>query len=432
MSGKKTKFKQTEVGMIPEDWEVKNVGSLVQDCSYGVGAEAVPFNGEVKYIRITDINDDSHRFDPSPLTSPSFFEEKHFVSKNDLLIARTGASVGKTYLYDENDEKLVYAGFLIKMNICKANAKFVFYSTLTKYYQNWIAGESARTGQPGVNLQQIKSFMLALPSIEEQTAIATALSDIDHLIESLGKLIAKKKRIKQGAMQQLLTGKKRLPGFGPKASPRSARNAKCAAAKPGFKQTELGTIPMDWEVKKFGELFDMSTATISVENIDPEFYVGTENMLQNKMGVVKNAVVLACSNVREYRKNDVLVSNIRPYLKKIWLADKNGGCSTDVLVFRVKNKNFNPSFLYSVVADDRFFNIVNENAIGTKMPRGDKSVIKQIMFAVPSTIEEQTAIAQVLGDMDLEIGTLEAKLAKYRKLKTGMMQQLLTGKIRLV
>ena len=212
---KETKFEQTERGMIPSDWEVKTLGSLTDKCSYGVGAEARVYCGDVKYIRITDIDDESHRFSPSPITSPSFFQEKHIVQKNDLLVARTGASVGKSYLYDEKDGKLVYAGFLMKLNVFNADSKYVFYNTLTKSYWNWVASESARTGQPGLNLQQMKLYSIALPpTIKEQQRIANALSDVDTLIANLEKLIAKKKNIKQGAMQQLLTGKKRLPGFG--------------------------------------------------------------------------------------------------------------------------------------------------------------------------------------------------------------------------
>lgn len=204
-------YKMTELGLIPSDWEVKNLGSITQNCSYGVGAEAVSFNGRTKYIRITDIDDDSHRFIPSPLTSPSFYENKHVVQENDLLIARTGASVGKTYLYDSKDGKLIFAGFLIKMNVCEANSKFVFYSTLTKYYQDWIVSESARTGQPGVNLQQMKKLQIALPpTIEEQTAIANVLSDMDTEIATLETKLAKYRTLKTGMMQQLLTGKIRL------------------------------------------------------------------------------------------------------------------------------------------------------------------------------------------------------------------------------
>jgi type I restriction enzyme S subunit len=212
---KTTHFKQTELGPIPQEWEVKSLGSITQNSSYGVGAEAIPFNGKAKYIRITDIDDDSHRFEPSPLTSPAFYENKHLVQENDLLIARTGASVGKTYLYNAKDGKLVFAGFLIKMNICGADSKFVFYSTLTKYYQDWIVSESARTGQPGVNLQQMKKLLIAIPSSKaEQTAIATVLSDMDSEIAALETKLAKYRQLKTGMMQQLLTGKVRLVSKG--------------------------------------------------------------------------------------------------------------------------------------------------------------------------------------------------------------------------
>ena len=258
---------------------------------------------------------------------------------------------------------------------------------------------------------------IPLPPLPEQQRIAKALSDVDALISTTEKLLQKKKNIKQGTMQELLTGKKRLPGF---------------AKSNNTKMTELGEIPEDWEVKSFYELFDICTETISVDSIKKESYVGTENMLQDKMGIIKNETALNYLKVREYRKQDILVSNIRPYLKKIWFADKNGGCSTDVLVFRKKRNFDNAEFLFKIVSDERFFNIVNDNAVGTKMPRGDKNIIKHVLFAIPTTKEEQNAIANVLSSMDKEIETLNTKLEKYRNLKTAMMQQLLTGKIRLV
>jgi type I restriction enzyme S subunit len=101
-----TRFKDTEVGRIPEDWEVKTLGEICLDFSYGVGAEAIPYNGKDKYIRITDIDDENGKFSPNPLSSPSFFDEKHVVKENDLLVARTGASVGKSYLYNKESRIL--------------------------------------------------------------------------------------------------------------------------------------------------------------------------------------------------------------------------------------------------------------------------------------------------------------------------------------
>lgn len=211
---KETRFKQTEIGLIPEDWEILYLYNISQNAMYGVGAPSVKYDGTNKYIRITDINDTNGCFEPMPLVSPEWFLDKYIVKENDILIARTGASVGKCYLYKQSDGKLIFAGFLMRLNIINADSKFTFYQLCTEHYRNWITSESARTGQPGVNLQQIKSFGIPSPqSMREQHNIASALTSIDNLLLSLDKLIEKKRLIKQGAMQELLTGKKRLPGF---------------------------------------------------------------------------------------------------------------------------------------------------------------------------------------------------------------------------
>lgn len=198
-----------------------------------------------------------------------------------------------------------------------------------------------------------------------------------------------------------------------------------------MKQTEVGLIPDDWEVERFDELFSISTETVPLADINQRCYVGTENMMQDKKGVAENTIELKYQNVREYRKDDILISNIRPYLKKIWFADKDGGCSTDVLVFRKIRNTDNANFLFKIVSDDRFFNIVNDNAVGTKMPRGDKNIIKQVLFAIPTDKEEQQRIAKALSDVDSLISTTEKLIQKKKNIKQGTMQNLLTGKKRL-
>ena len=209
---RRTEFKQTELGPIPVDWEVMRLGDVCTDYAYGTGAEAVDYDGENKYIRITDIDEDSHLYSPLPLASPSFFSEGHVVKENDLLVARTGASVGKTYFYSKSDGKLIFAGFLMKANVKHAEGKFIFYLTLTDYYKRWVLSESARSGQPGINIRQLQSLLLPLPPLSEQKAIAAVLSDMDAEIAALEAKRAKYESIKQGMMQELLTGKTRLKG----------------------------------------------------------------------------------------------------------------------------------------------------------------------------------------------------------------------------
>lgn len=140
---------------------------------------------------------------------------------------------------------------------------------------------------------------------------------------------------------------------------------------------------------------------VSVDGLNNDTYISTENMLPNKGGVVQAASLPSVLQTQEYKKGDVLVSNIRPYFKKIWQAKFDGGCSNDVLVFKA-NENTDEDFLYYVLADDAFFNYSMATSKGTKMPRGDKTSIMQ--YEVPNyEISEQRKIASILRSLDEKI-----------------------------
>ncbi|MGN0012427.1 MAG: restriction endonuclease subunit S [Candidatus Bruticola sp.] len=142
-------------------------------------------------------------------------------------------------------------------------------------------------------------------------------------------------------------------------------------------------------------------AGTEIDNITLDNYISTENMLSNKCGIVRAASLPSCNKVKAYAKGNVLVSNIRPYFKKIWFATNNGGCSNDVLVFQA-NENTDSKFLYYLLANDSFFNFSTATSKGTKMPRGDKKAIMQ--YEVPIfDMTEQKAIAAVLSALDNKI-----------------------------
>lgn len=226
-------YKVTEVGVIPEDWdEIYLSKALLGSPKYGINAAAVDYSESLPtYLRITDISDDGRFIRSKKVSVDNESSENYYLEENDLVFARTGASTGKTYLYDSNDGKLVYAGFLIKISVDQKimDPRFLKSYTQTETYWNWVRVMSMRSGQPGINGSEYSKLKLPLPPLSEQKAIAEALSDTDNLILSLEKLIDKKKKIKQGAMQQLLNGKKRLPGFSG-----------------------------EWEVKKLGEIATVS------------------------------------------------------------------------------------------------------------------------------------------------------------------------------
>lgn len=207
-------YKLTELGEIPEDWEIYRLSSLLKENPrYGIGAAAVPLTGKLPvYIRITDISDNGY-FRPSKKVGVNRYDADEYVLQDgDLVFARTGASVGKSYLYQEHDGKLVYAGFLIKItpNSNKLFAEYLFQYVKTRIYWNWVQVMSMRSGQPGINGVEYGEMLLPLPKKDEQIVIAKVLSDMDKEIEALETRLNKTQQIKQGMMQELLTGKTRL------------------------------------------------------------------------------------------------------------------------------------------------------------------------------------------------------------------------------
>ena len=140
---------------------------------------------------------------------------------------------------------------------------------------------------------------------------------------------------------------------------------------------------------------------VDVSELDNSTYISTENMLMDKGGVTEAASLPTTLQTQIYEKDDVLVSNIRPYFKKIWFADQNGGCSNDVLVFRA-NEGVEPSFLYYVLADDKFFDFSMATSKGTKMPRGDKKALMEYEV-LAFNIDTQKKVASFLGDIDEKI-----------------------------
>ena len=167
-------------------WEQRKLGDIASSFEYGLNAAAKEYDGENKYIRITDIDDNTHEFLTDGLTSPDIDlngAENYKLAEGDILFARTGASVGKSYIYKNSDGLVYYAGFLIRARIKEEyDAEFIFQNTLTEKYNKYIAVTSQRSGQPGVNAQEYSEFEIQVLKKEEQTKIGTYFSNLDHLI----------------------------------------------------------------------------------------------------------------------------------------------------------------------------------------------------------------------------------------------------------
>jgi type I restriction enzyme S subunit len=271
--------------------------------------------------------------------------------------------------------------------------------------------EKATGGAQGnLSKSDIEDHLFAIPpTLAEQEAIAGALSDADALIDSLEQLIAKKRLLKQGSMQDLLTGKKRLPGF-----------------------------EGEWEVKKLGEVTETDPENLGSDTRrDYEFnYIALEDV---DRGTLASFTPLRFADApsrarRKLRPADVVVSTVRPNLQSHLLFTQDQGnwvCSTGFCVVRCREGLTHPWFVFNLM----FSGIVNRQIdvllTGSNYPAINSSDVRGLEIPCPS-YAEQTAIAAILSDMDAEIAALEAKLAKARQVKQGMMQELLTGKTRLV
>lgn len=174
------------------EWKKCKFGDIATGFDYGMNAAAKPFDGENKYIRITDIDEASSTYNDKDIVSPDGrLTDNYVVNNRDILLVRTGASTGKSYLYRKSDGKLYYAGFLIRANITEHNPYFVFSQLHTHRYWRWVSIMSARSGQPGINSQEYSSFPIFTTSLHEENKISTLLSLLNERIVTQNKIIEK-------------------------------------------------------------------------------------------------------------------------------------------------------------------------------------------------------------------------------------------------
>ncbi|WP_245896138.1 restriction endonuclease subunit S [Deinococcus irradiatisoli] len=405
-------FKQTDMGMLPDDWNLIPLRDILSTPpKYGINAPAVDFDDTLpRYIRITDISDDGRFIQDKPVSVNHALAENYRVKQNDILLARTGASVGKSYIHKDGKRSPVYAGFLIKVsvNASKASADYVANFFRTGFYWSWVRITSQRSGQPGINGQEYGSLFLPLPPLPEQQAIAAALSDVDALIAAQEALLAKKRAIKQGAMQDLLTGRKRLPGF-----------------------------EGEWEEKRLGDIafIDQDNLSAGTNRDFTFYYVSLEDVERGKL-LSTSEISFGNSSPRARRvvqASDILFSTVRPNLQSHLLWDYTLSpiiASTGFSVIRC-HKCYVPHFVYQSIYSKSVSNQIDALLTGSNYPAISSNEVKKLRLLIPPYPEQQ-AIAVILSDMDAEIEALEAQVRKTQVLKQGMMQELLTGRIRLV
>ncbi len=422
-------YKQTEVGVIPGDWEVAPLSNLSEFITSGSRGWATYYADRgALFVRSQNVRDGRLDFaDRQFVNAPMGAEgNRTRLKRSDLLITITGNSVGNVALVEEElGEAYIsqHVGLVRLSDPSQGSYICRFLAPGSAGNEQIFASQSGQS-KPGLSLKNLQEFLVALPPVSEQRAIATALSDMDALLAKLDEFIAKKRDLKQAAMQQLLTGQTRLPGFSG-----------------------------EWEVKRLGELFgfsgghtasrdqlsdsgycylhygDIHLSKKTFIDVDAEFLaipkllVGLSDVSTVSLLKDGDVVFVDASEDDEGTSRHIVVVNHddRPYISGLHtIVAKSKGNRMDNLFKRYcfQTRNIKEQF--------RFF------AVGTKVSGISKTSVAKVELHFPPSLKEQTAIATILSDMDAELTALETRRDKTRALKQGMMQELLTGRIRLV
>ncbi|EJE4688584.1 restriction endonuclease subunit S [Vibrio parahaemolyticus] len=423
-------YKQTEVGVIPEDWGVVPIGSL---CTiFGrIGfrgytkADIVDEDQGVLSISPSNIFQGTVNFDHGTYISWSKYHESPEIQifNGDVLLVKTGSTYGKVGLVNSLEREATLNPQVVVLKKIKCPSPLLAYVMQFELVQNQIEETIVGGAIPTLSQKAVANYLVPIPIKQhEQTAIANALSDVDSLITSLTKLIAKKQAIKTATMQQLLTGRTRLPQFALRED----------GIPKGTKTSELGEIPEDWEVVTLGDIAEvrMCKRILSYQTAKngeiPFFKIGT-------FGGEPDAYI-SKSLYRDFKakfsypeKGDVLISAAGT-LGKMVVYDGRPSYFQDsnIVWLEIDKRKISNEYLY------QYYKVIKwASSEGSTISRLYNGIIKASVIGIPS-LAEQTAIATILSDMDEEIQALKQRLGKTRQIKQGMMQELLTGKTRLI
>jgi type I restriction enzyme S subunit len=397
-------YKQTDLGIIPEEWYIETIQQLLND-GFIIGhldgnhGELYPRSHEFKshgvpYIGANDFASGNVIFDGCKFLSPERAAQfrKGVAKDGDVLFAHN-ATVGPVAMLRTNERFVILSttATYFRCDLSKLNNSYLKETLQSQYFVRQYQAVMAQSTRFQVPITTQRKLSLVIAPIAEQRAIAAALSDVNALLGGLERLIAKKRDLKQAAMQQLLTGQIRFPGFSG-----------------------------EWEVKRLGELADvlkgdqLHSDDTRTEGDVPHYNGGiSPSSYTDKANAAADTIAIS--------EGGNSCGYVQFITQPFWCG---GHC------YAVVPKGIDKRFLYHALKGRQ--QAIMGLRVGSGLPNVQKTALKAFSFEFPKTVEEQTAIATVLTDMDAELAALEARCEKTRALKTGMMQELLTGKTRLI
>ena len=380
------------------EWKKCKFGDIATGFDYGMNAAAKPFDGENKYIRITDIDEASSTYNDKDIVSPDGrLTDNYVVNDRDILLVRTGASTGKSYLYRKSDGKLYYAGFLIRANITEHNPYFVFSQLHTHRYWRWVSIMSARSGQPGINSQEYSSFPIFTTSLHEENKISTLLSLLNERIVTQNKIIEDLKKLKSAISKHLFARKDLLET--------TICLSNIATLKNGYA----------FQSGKYNALGKWKILTIT--NVSGERYINDEDY---------NCIINLPNDIQDHqvlKEGDILIS-LTGNVGRVSLC-KDGDYLLNQRVGLLQlAKNVNQEFLYQILSSQRFENSMIACGQGAAQMNIGKGDVESYVLPYSSNVNNILLVAKILHSYDEYIINEQRKLTLLTMQKQYFLAQM--------
>ncbi|MCL6572755.1 MAG: restriction endonuclease subunit S [Bacillus sp. (in: Bacteria)] len=415
-------FKMTKLGYIPTDWNIRKVNDFTNEHKQGFYTKEGYTDEGTYLIRITDLQNPKINFDCMPKIEIDNKTYKQFkVEEKDFLFARSGA-IGRYGIVNKDNPAAIFASYLIrfKFDLTKINNTYFGYFYESNLCMAQLKAITQGSTNININADNIKSLSVPIPTIEEQQKIAEILSSVDEQIENTDQLIDKSKELKKGLIQQLMT-----KGIG----------------HTEFKQTELGEIPVEWRITTLSEISDFITkgstpTTYGYEWVESGIQFFKSDVVKEGRFVYGDYKFISEEAHMQMSRSKILTGDIlitiTGNIGRVAIVPKEikeSNINQHIARIRVMNESVNPLFVYHWLNQEKLVDYYMLIKTGLAYPQISLKQVRETIVPIPSN-KEQQKIAEILSTIDLQIENYEQEKEKYAELKKGLMQQLLTGKLR--
>ncbi|RQG93084.1 restriction endonuclease subunit S [Natrarchaeobius halalkaliphilus] len=421
---------ETSLGEIPKDWQQVRLKDVIHESNYGAAESAEDFDpGNPRYVRITDINTRGRLKSHTKVSLSKEKADGYLLKKGNLLFARSGASVGKTYLYRQQDGDCVYAGYLINhhINTDLANPEFLYQYTDSPNYDSWVARIQRTGAQPNINAQEYGNLLIPYPPLPEQRKIATILYTVDQAIEKTEEIIDKLEMVRRGTEQDLLSR-----GILEDGSLRSEENIE-------YKSSWVDEVPEDWVVQPYSELISDSSVGIVVKPTQYYDEAGEVPILRSKDisrdGIVNGDFEYMTQESNEENSNSQLeagdvitVRSGEPGLSCVVSPEFDGSNCADLLI-STPGDNLDPHYAAMWINSRAGRKQIDRFQAGLAQKHFNLGALRKLRVAVPP-IEEQQRIVESVSSITESIDREHQYKTRLQCLKQGLMQDLLSGTVR--